>query len=225
MTQRLTDAHHQRDPQLAQFVETVHEAIERVVPLDELVSTVAASMRGLLRDWRMQDPRYLERQPGCRYGSYLLYRAPDGSFVVVIDTFDQGQITQIHNHRTWAVVGLLDGAERNELYRAPAHLDGPPEPLAEHVTRPGEVITMMETDMHRLSTDQDAYSLSFHVYGADVGTIRRVVWDEARRCYREFRQGWSNDAVDLPIYLDCPVMSEMELRQRCLGYLKPPTAG
>lgn len=219
MTPRLTDAHRDKDPKLAQFVEAVHDIIERTAAVDAVIGSVSALVHELLRDWRMQDLRYMERQPGCRYGSYLLYRAPDASFVVVIDTFDQGQTTQIHNHRTWAVVGLLDGAERNEIYRPPGNLDGPPQQVAQSVTRPGEVFTMMETDMHRLRTDLGAYSLSFHVYGADVGTIRRVVWDESKRCYREFRQGWSNDAVGLPIYLDCPVMTELELRRRCLGYL------
>ena len=113
MTNRLTQAHHQRDPQLARFVETVHETLESEPAVTAVAQTVAGYMSELLKTWRMPDPRYLERQPGCRYGSYLLYRAPDYSFVVVIDTFDRGQSTQIHNHRTWAVVGLLDGAERN----------------------------------------------------------------------------------------------------------------
>jgi predicted metal-dependent enzyme (double-stranded beta helix superfamily) len=219
MGRRLSDADHDKDPRLAQFVEAVHEIVDRGDGIAAVVAGVAERVRDLLCDWRMPDPRYLERQPGCRYGSYLLYRAPDTSFVVVIDTFDQGQTTQIHNHRTWAVVGLLDGAEHNEIYRAAGGFDGPPQRQVENVTRPGEVFTMMETDMHRLRTDQGTPSLSFHVYGADVGIIRRVVWNEGTGCYNEFQQGWSNDAVDLPIYLDCPVMTELQIRQRCLGYL------
>lgn len=220
MTNKLTQAHHQRDPQLARFVETVHEALESELAVTAVAQTVAGQMSELLKTWRMPDPRYLERQPGCRYGSYLLYRAPDYSFVVVIDTFDRGQSTQIHNHRCWAVVGLLDGAERNEIYEVPSGLSAPPRLVREQVTRPGEVLTMMETDMHRLQTDQGQYSLSLHVYGAEVGTIRRVRWDDQAHRYVEFRQGWSNDAIGLPLYLDCPALTEMEIRRQCVDYLK-----
>lgn len=216
---RLSEAHHRLDPALARFIEAVHAVLEETPCVTEIVPRVERLMRDLLVHWRMPDPRYLERQPGCRYGSYLLYRAPDTSFVVVIDTFDAGQSTQIHNHRTWAVVGLLEGAERSEIYRAAEGFEGPPRQVSQHVTRPGDVITMMETDMHRLYTDLGTFSRSFHVYGADVGTSRRVRWDEESQRYCEFRQGWSNDAVSLPIFMDCPVMSELELRHRCVEYL------
>jgi len=219
MTQHLTDLHHRIDPRLAQCVEGIHLVLERQSGVIEIVSAVSALVTELLGSWRMPDARYLARQQGCRYGSYLLYRAPDASFVVVIDTFDQGQMTQIHNHRTWAVVGLIDGAERNEIYRPTSDLQGPPQLVSERNTRPGDLFTLQEPHMHRLRTDQGASSQSFHVYGADVGTIRRLAWDEAGGRYFEFRQGWSNDGVGLPIYLDCAVMTELELRRRCAGYL------
>jgi predicted metal-dependent enzyme (double-stranded beta helix superfamily) len=215
----LTEAHHRADPALAAFIEDIHDVVDNRSAVMEIVQTVAACVTDLLRTWRMPDTRYLARQPGRRYGSYLLYRAPDGSFVVVIDTFDRGQTTQIHNHRTWAVVGLLDGAERNEIFRPDSELTRPPERVAERITRPGDIFTLMEPEMHRLTTDQGAFSQSFHVYGADVGTIRRLAWDATNQRYTEFRQGWSNDAVSLPIYLDCPPLTELELRRRCAGYL------
>jgi 3-mercaptopropionate dioxygenase len=219
MKHRLTDDHHRIDAPLARFVEGIHELLDTAPGIVEMVESVSARVTDLLRTWRMPDARYLARQPGRRYGSYLLYRAPDSSFVVVIDTFDQGQTTQIHNHRTWAVVGLLEGAERNEIFRPDRALAQPPELVAECITRAGDIFTLMEPDMHRLSTDQGAFSQSFHVYGADVGTVRRLAWNESRRHYSEFRQGWSNDAVNLPIYLECPALTELELRRRCAGYL------
>jgi predicted metal-dependent enzyme (double-stranded beta helix superfamily) len=219
VSRRLSDENHRRDPRLAAYVEDIHALLGKESCVDGIVDEVAVLTRKLLREWAITDARYLAKQPGCRYGSYLLYRAADYSFVVVIDTFDQGQTTQIHNHRTWGVVGLIDGAERNELYYAPPGLDGPPRFDSEHVTRAGEVVTMLETAMHRLATDQGAYSKSFHVYGADVGTTRRLAWNEKTRRYFEFRQGWSNDAVGLPIYLDCPALTDAELRKQCLGYL------
>lgn len=219
MDRRLSVENHQRDPRLAAYVEDLHGALEREPAVDGVVAEVERLTKQLLREWKMPDARYLARQPGCRYGSYLLYRAPDYSLVVVIDTFDQGQSTQIHNHRTWGVVGLIDGAERNEMYTAPSDLKAPPRFESESVTRAGEVVTMLESTMHRLQTDQGHYSQSFHVYGAEVGTIRRLAWNEQTQRYFEFRQGWSNDAVGLPIYLDCPVLTDLELRRQCLGYL------
>lgn len=219
MVKKLTEEHYQTDPMLAHFVEDLHGVIERRLAVTDVVAEVSSLVKNLLAAWRMSDVRYLEFQKGRRYGSYLLYRAPDASFVVVIDTFGEGQSTQIHNHRTWAVVGLLGGAERNQIYRAPDHLEKAPKLVTEQISRPGEVFTLLEPEMHRLYTDLGAGSQSFHVYGADVGTIRRLAWDESTERYVEFRQGWSNDAVGLPIYLDCPAMTEQELRRQCAGYL------
>ncbi|TBV10176.1 hypothetical protein [Stutzerimonas kirkiae] len=216
----LSEAQHARDPQLAAFIEAIHGVLDSSSSVVETLAAVSEQVRGFLPHWRLPDARYLARQPGKRYGSYLLYRAADTRFVIVIDTFDAGQTSQIHNHRTWAVVGLIEGTERNRIYLPARALDAPPQLLDEYVTRPGEVFALQETQMHQLQTAEDALSVSFHVYGADVGTIQRLRWDEASAAYREFRQGWSNDVVDLPVYLDGSVLSEIELRRQCVGYLQ-----
>jgi hypothetical protein len=44
--------------------------------------------------------------------------------------------------------------------------------------------------------------VSFHVYGADVGTIKRLRWDEPTQRYVEFQQGYSNGVLGLPNYFD-----------------------
>ena len=43
-------------------------------------------------------------------------------------------------------------------------------------------------------------AISFHVYGADVGVLKRLRWDP-RLGYGEFIQGYSNEASGLPVYL------------------------
>src|SRR5580698_10876014 len=50
------------------------------------------------------------------YVSHLLHTEPDGSFSVCALVWRPGQVTPIHDHVTWCVVGVLQGAEYEELF-------------------------------------------------------------------------------------------------------------
>ena len=45
-----------------------------------------------------------------------MHAEPDGSFSVVGLVWRPGQITPIHDHVTWCVIGVLQGAEYEELF-------------------------------------------------------------------------------------------------------------
>lgn len=190
-----------RDPAFASFVRDVYALVEEERRPVALTEAIRSRMGDLLGDWRMPDPRFMAMQPGQPYGSFLLYRAPESRFVVIIDTFEGNQTTRVHNHRTWAVVGLVEGRERESRYTAPPGLRGAPVMIDETITEAGDIITMLEPDFHALTTTPGVNSVSFHVYGADVGMIPRLCWDPGG-FYREFRQGYSNDVVGLDPYFD-----------------------
>ena len=65
----------------------------------------------------------------ARYLSHLLHAEPDGSFSIVAMVWLPGQVTPVHDHVTWCVFGVLQGAEhegtvRAGLRRAPPGPDG-----------------------------------------------------------------------------------------------------
>ncbi|MDR3517897.1 MAG: cysteine dioxygenase [Azospirillaceae bacterium] len=114
------------------------------------------------------------------YQQYLLYADPAQRFSVVSFVWGPGQQTPIHDHTVWGLIGMLRGAEDAQSFSlAPDGrplASGPPVRLI-----PGQVAAVSPRigDIHRVSNAQDdAVSISIHVYGANIGTVRRSVLTE-----------------------------------------------
>lgn len=191
-----------KDPLFAEFIRDIDQLVLTEARPVELTTLVKQRMQTFLKTWKIQDERYCAMQPDQPYGSFLLYLAPESRFVVVIDTFDENQTTRAHNHRTWAVVGLMEGSERDIRFATPDGLHGAPQKISETQTQAGDIATVLENEFHALATSPSYRSRSLHVYGADIGRITRLCWDEEERCYRQFAQGYSNDPMNLPPYFE-----------------------
>jgi predicted metal-dependent enzyme (double-stranded beta helix superfamily) len=109
-----------------------------------------------------------------RYAQHLLHRDPQRRFSVVSFVWGPNQPTPVHDHTVWGLVGVLRGAERCEEYRVQ---DGLPVATgAVHVMQPGDVEAVSPTvgDWHRVCSALDhGLSVSVHVYGADIGAVKR----------------------------------------------------
>lgn len=116
-----------------------------------------------------------------RYAQYLLHCDPLERFSVVSFVWGPGQRTPVHDHTVWGLVGVLRGAERCDEYGLGA--DGCPRPTGRHhVMRPGDIEAVSPTvgDWHRVSSAlDDGVSVSIHVYGANIGAVRRHRQDDA----------------------------------------------
>lgn len=171
---------------------------------------VQARMAALTADfathWRMPDPRFLQLQPDAPYGSYLLYLSPDADLSIVIDVFMAGQAAVTHNHCCWGVFTCLEGTERERLYDAPPDLTSGPVETATRLRPPG-VVTLAPPErnaFHQVECAEGSdRSISLHLYGADIGRILRQKWDADAGAYADFRGGYSNAVLGLPVYLSC----------------------
>jgi predicted metal-dependent enzyme (double-stranded beta helix superfamily) len=117
------------------------------------------------------------------YQQYLLHLDPAGRYSVVSFVWGPGQRTPIHNHTVWGLIGMLRGAERAEAFVRGADgvlaASGAPQRLS-----PGDVEAVSPTigDIHQVTNAyDDQVSISVHVYGADIGTVRRSVFKEDGR--------------------------------------------
>ena len=127
------------------------------------------------------------------YQQYLLHCDPAQRFSIVSFVWGPGQVTPIHDHTVWGLIGMLRGAEDSQPYRLDAQgvpvMTGPPVRLS-----PGdvEVLSPRLGDIHRVSNaDADRVSVSIHVYGANIGTVRRSVFTEAGE-RKSFISGYAN---------------------------------
>ena len=108
------------------------------------------------------------------YVGHNLHVEPDGSFSIVALVWRPGQITRIHDHVTWCVLGVIQGVEHEELFDADLKLIGESD---NHV---GDVSGFAPPgDIHRVRNTGEETAISIHVYGTDVTRVG----SSARRYY------------------------------------------
>ena len=122
------------------------------------------------------------------YRQYLLHCDPLERFSVVSFVWMPGQKTPIHDHTVWGLVGVMRGQERCDEYASPT------ERKTFHLVNPGEVdrVSPRIGDIHVVSNAGTQTAVSIHVYGANIGALRRHTFDPASGQPREFVSGYHN---------------------------------
>lgn len=132
-----------------------------------------------------------------RYAQYLLHADPLERFSVVSFVWGPGHRTPVHDHTVWGLVGMLRGAERCDEFHLEAPGAVPQASGRGHVMHPGDIEAVSPTlgDWHRVSSARpDGASISIHVYGANIGAVRRHRLDDAGRVV-EFVSGYDSPSV------------------------------
>ena len=132
-----------------------------------------------------------------RYAQHLLHADPLERFSVVSFVWQPGHRTPVHDHTVWGLVGLLRGAERCDEFVLDGADARPRDTGRSHVMHPGEIEAVSPTvgDWHRVSSARDdGTTVSIHVYGANIGAVRRHRLDEAGRVI-EFISGYDSTVV------------------------------
>jgi predicted metal-dependent enzyme (double-stranded beta helix superfamily) len=131
------------------------------------------------------------------YRQYLLYCDPLERFSVVSFVWGPGHTTPVHDHTVWGLVGVLRGAEKCEEFERPGN-DQPMRKTGEHRIEAGGIDAVSPTigDIHTVSNAlADRASISIHVYGANIGAVRRHVYTRESGEIRSFVSGYSNSVI------------------------------
>ncbi|MFD1836814.1 cysteine dioxygenase [Paracidovorax cattleyae] len=127
-----------------------------------------------------------------RYQQFLLHADSTERFSVVSFVWGPGQSTPIHDHTVWGLVGVLRGAEESQRF---VQRDGRWTADGEAARLlPGDVEPLSPTvgDVHRVrNLFDDRISVSIHVYGANIGAVRRHTYP-AEGGRKLFVSGYSN---------------------------------
>jgi predicted metal-dependent enzyme (double-stranded beta helix superfamily) len=131
-----------------------------------------------------------------RFANNLVYRPKDKVFSVMGGNWLPGQTTPIHDHLTWAVVGVYEGEEKESIYKRTDDGSDPAkaklELVSERVNEKGHVTTLGKTGIHRISNTTNTPSLSIHMYGTDIGTQERHSYDPVSGQVTKFVSGYCN---------------------------------
>ena len=184
---------HTRHPErLRTFISAMAELIEDVPRESDLLSRGGQLLRQLVShdDW-LPDEFTVPDQ--TRYQQFLLHADSRQRFSVVSFVWGPGQKTPIHDHRVWGLIGMLRGAEYSQGFARSA--DGRLEQEGRPIRlEPGQVETLSphSNDIHQVSNAfDDQVSISIHVYGANIGAVKRAVY-QPDGSEKLFISGYSN---------------------------------
>lgn len=135
-----------------------------------------------------------------RFANNLVYRPKDRAFSITAGNWLPGQTTPIHDHLTWAVVGVYEGEERESIFRRTDDRSDPKraalELASERTNTKGHVTVLGKAGVHRIDNVSNSPSLSVHMYGADIGTLERHSYDPVTGSIGKFLSGYCNVLPD-----------------------------
>ncbi len=156
-----------------------------------LLAKLVARDDWLPEAWARPHPEY--------YQQHLLHCDSAERFSIVSFVWGPGQRTPIHDHTVWGLIGMLRGAEDAQAFA----LDAAGRPVASGASvrlLPGQVEAVSPSvgDIHRVNNVyDDRVSVSIHVYGANIGAVRRSVYAEDGT-RKPFVSGYSNQTLPNP---------------------------
>ncbi len=171
---------------------------ERAVREKPTESEIMQSIRPLLEKLLLSDslPPETFRPREDRFAMNLLHMPKDKVFSIVGGVWRTGQTTPIHDHLTWALIGVYEGEEREAIYR---RLDDRSDPrhaklekVSERVNRKGHVTVLGHAGIHKVDNVSEMITKSIHVYGIDIGNTERHSYDPVTGEIGTFLSGYCN---------------------------------
>ena len=167
------------------LADEIREVVSRGMTEAETGAGVAEVLKKHVSDSSLLRPEDCVGDPND-YKQHILHVEDDGSFSIVSLVWLPGQVTPIHDHVSWCVVGVHQGDETEELFKLEG--EGDEAYLVEtenHFNPEGYVVWLSPPgDIHRVRNAGDDTAISLHVYGADIsvlGTSIRRRYDLAVR--------------------------------------------
>ena len=131
-----------------------------------------------------------------RFAMNLLQMPDDEAYSIIGGVWHPGQTTPIHDHLTWALIGVYGGEEREALFR---RLDDGSNPriakiqqVSERVNKKGHVTVLGHSGIHRVDNISLKPTTSVHIYGRDIGNAERHSYDPVTGEISRFVSGYCN---------------------------------
>ena len=160
----------------------------------EIFSVVDERLRTLVTHDDWLPPAFAAPHPD-HYQQYLLHCDPLERFSVVSFVWGPGQTTPVHDHTVWGLIGVMRGEEMCTEYSLD---DSALRQTGEHRLTIGEIdhVSPSVGDIHEVANGQTAGpSVSIHIYGANIGAVRRHVLERATGTASDFVSGYSSQVV------------------------------
>lgn len=164
---------------LNEFLQSFRRLIETHKTDEEIILDKGAKLLSELvshDDWL---PEKCAAAHPDHYQQHLIYLDPQERFSVISAVWNPGHSVPPHDHMVWGLVGQLRGSETSVDYKC-GEPGKPMVPGKKTHLLPGQVVAVSPTigDIHAVgNSSQDQVSISIHVYGGNIGTIERHIYD------------------------------------------------
>jgi 3-mercaptopropionate dioxygenase len=129
------------------------------------------------------------------YAQHLLHCDSAERFSVVSFAWAPGASTPVHDHTVWGLVGVLRGAELSQPFAVTSSGLTPAGAARRLEAGQIEAVSPRIGDIHKVTNaHSNAVSVSIHVYGANIGAVRRHIYEPDGRT-RPFVSGYNNAEV------------------------------
>jgi 3-mercaptopropionate dioxygenase len=185
----------QSESSLIEFSQDVDAVVRKYASESEILLHLKPSLEKLItKQGPLPTEAFAPRKD--RFAMNLLHMPPDKTFSVIGGVWHPGQTTPIHDHLTWALIGVYDGEEREVLFRRTDDGSNPRlakiEQVSERVNKRGQVTVLGHAGIHRVDNISIKPALSIHVYGRDIGNAERHSYDPITGEISKFVSGYCN---------------------------------
>lgn len=159
-------------PALTTMAADIRDVVGRRFSQAETGEGVAKVLRSYINRSDLLKPENRKGDPDG-YRQYILHIEEDGSFSIVSLVWLPAQVTAVHDHVSWCVVGVHQGEETEERFAVVAsngesHLKINGTGIAPQ----GAIVWLSPPgDIHRVSNSSEGKTISIHVYGADISVL------------------------------------------------------
>jgi predicted metal-dependent enzyme (double-stranded beta helix superfamily) len=172
---------------LAQDLRTISSEYDDPQDITLRVKT-CAERAALANAWLQPEHYTCDTEQG--FGVHLLHEEADHTLAIFAISWLPGRGAPPHNHGTWAVVAGVDGMETNTFWKRLD--DGSRAGYAnlvyngEKAFGPGEVIAMLPHELHSVTNETEAVTVSLHIYGKHLNYTGRSQFDVEQKAERPF---------------------------------------
>ncbi len=188
---------------LRQFAFDAEAGVRKGRTESEILLHLKPLLERLLRDSRALPDELFTPRPD-RFAMNLLYMPEDEAISIIGGVWQPRQTTPIHDHLTWALIGVYDGEETESIYKRTDDGSDPKiariEKVSDRKNGKGHVTVLGHRGIHRVSNLSERPTRSIHVYGRDIGHTQRHSYDPITGKIGTFLSGYCNVLRDLDRY-------------------------
>ena len=179
---------------LKQFIDESDAIVRDQSSESQKLAQLKPRLEQLIRSYGVPVQAFTPRQD--RFAMNLLHMPLDKAYSIIGGVWKPGQTTPIHDHLTWALIGVYSGQEHETLYRRTYDKTDPRyaklEKVSERVNTKGHVTVLSHNGIHKVNNTSPERTKSIHVYGRDIGNTERHSYDPLTGAIGRFVSGYCN---------------------------------